>query len=342
MPALFCVLVRRGGSERGFASLIALAALSLFSLLALYMALGAVTELRLADNFEAHTQATYAALAGLNHARVVLRGLAPDDLLKGPDGTYDASPAYLARARSFGFRSLMNWTAARLLDLADPAVDVSSLPDDGLVNTGSVGGAPGTILIPVTGVVYSGMNPYDPGAQLLARYFIKVTDNNGEATELAGDPADDPFLDGDGTFIVRSMGVAQTIRENTGDTVRANSVVVYEGRYRQRRTFDLDAPLVLQGTSVLPAGAAIFTGNTFAIAGGPANPGIAIVDPDTTDAAIPADQVTSALAPNQRGNVQGMGLSPSVMDITASVRANDDKGLVLDSVYLDGFARTAP
>jgi len=342
MPVPFCVLVRRRGSQRGFASLIALAALSIFGLLALYMALGAATELRLADNFEAHTQATYAALAGLNHARVALRGVDPDDLLEGPDGTHDASPAYLARARTFGFRSLMDWTAARLLDLADPSVDVRDLPDDGLVNTGSVGGTPGKVLIPVTGVLYAGMNPYDPGTQLLARYFVKVTDNSGEASELAADPADDPFLDGDGTFIVRSIGVSQTIRENTGNTIRANSVVVYEGRYRQRRTFDLDAPLVLQGTAVLPASTALFAGNTFAIAGGPTNPGIATVDPDTTDASIPGDQVISALAPDQRGSVQGLGLSPSVMDVTASLRAETDKGLVLDPVYLDGFARTAP
>jgi len=62
---------------------------------------------------------------------------------------------------------------------------------------------------------------------------VKVSDNNGEANELDRDPTDNPFFDGDRTIIVRSMGIAQTIAENSGGALRANSVAVYEARFRR-------------------------------------------------------------------------------------------------------------
>ena len=329
----------RAADAAGFASLIALFALSIFCLIAFYMALDAATELRQADNFESHAQASYAALAGLNHARVLLRGLDPDDILKGPDGSYDDAPAYLDQARTFGFRNPIDWATARTLDLADPSDAVGGLPDDGLINTGKFGVAAGTALIPISGVLQSTSDPYGPGTRLLARYFVKVTDNSGESSELAGDPSDNPFVDGDGTFIVRSMGIAQTIRETMGGGVaRVNSVVVYEGRFRQRRTFDLGAPLVLQGTEVQAAGSAMFAGNKFTVSGGAGSAAIATIDPDPGDASVPFAQVAAGIAPNQYANIQGLGMSPSVIDVTAAVRANADNALVLDPAYLENFA----
>src|SRR5437867_5314055 len=333
----------RAADAAGFASLIALFALSIFCLIGFYMALDAATELRQADNFESHAQASYAALAGLNHARVLLRGLDPDDILKGPDGSYDDAPAYLDQARTFGFRNPIDWATARTLDLADPSDAVGGLPDDGLINTGKFGVAAGTALIPISGVLQSTSDPYGPGTRLLARYFVKVTDNSGESSELAGDPSDNPFVDGDGTFIVRSMGISQTIRETVGSVDRVNSVVVYEGRFRQRRTFDLGAPLVLQGTAVQAAGSTMFAGNSFTVIGGAGSAAIATIDPDPGDASIPVAQVTSSIAPSQYANIQGLGMSPSVIDVTAAVRANADNALVLDPVYLESFAaRSVP
>jgi hypothetical protein len=103
----------RPPDETGVALLIALIALSLFSILGLYMTLNATTGLQISDNHESYIQATYAAHSGLNHARVLLRGLAFNDLLKGPDGAYDENPSYLEEARSFKFRNPVPLAMAR-------------------------------------------------------------------------------------------------------------------------------------------------------------------------------------------------------------------------------------
>ena len=66
----------RSAQQEGVALLITLLALALLSLLGLYLTLNANTELQISDNYETQIQASYAALAGLNHARAVIRGLA--------------------------------------------------------------------------------------------------------------------------------------------------------------------------------------------------------------------------------------------------------------------------
>ena len=74
------------------------------------------------------------------------------------------------------------------------------------------------MIIPLTGIALSSPNPYGSGTIITSRYFVKVTDNNGEASERAaegvgpGQP-DDPFVDADGTVIIRTMGVAGAIRQ---------------------------------------------------------------------------------------------------------------------------------
>ena len=67
-------------AEEGLALLVALIGLALFSVLGLYLALNATTELRISDNEESMFQARYAALAGLCHARDIMAGLNFDDL----------------------------------------------------------------------------------------------------------------------------------------------------------------------------------------------------------------------------------------------------------------------
>ena len=52
-----------------------------------------------------------------------------------------------------------------------------------------------------------------------ARYFVKVSDNNGEASERALDPGDSPFVDGDGIVVIRSMAEAKTMRETVGKII---------------------------------------------------------------------------------------------------------------------------
>jgi hypothetical protein len=313
--------------QDGIAVLIALIALLLFSLLGLYVSLNAATEVRISDNFESLIQAKYAAQAGLNHARTLLRGLDFNDLLKGPDGSYSSSLSYISEARSTAFRNPLSWTKALSLDLDFPADDLGGMPDDGVLSTGSVNGADGTVLIPLTGFSTAGNNPLDSGRAVISRYFAKVSDNNGEARELAGDPVDNPFFDGDGTILVRSMGVAGTIRESVGSEFRRNSVVVIEARYRRRSTLDLAAALVIEGSNV----EVTFQGTSLSISGG-AGPGIGTIDTDITDGISP-DQIILAAAGS--GSITGGGSpGPSVVDITGLMRMDPEKALLLEPGYL--------
>jgi hypothetical protein len=307
--------------------LIALIALFLFSLLGLYMSMNAAVDVRISDNLESQIQAKYAAQAGLSHARALLRGLDFSDLLRGPDGVYSSSPSYIAQAHGAAFRNPLSWVRAQSLDLIDPAGGLSGIPDDGILSTGFVNGSGGTILIPLTGLVSATQDPLNPGPAVSARYFVKVSDNNGEAGELIGDPADNPFFDGDGTVLVRAMGVAGTIRELVGTEVRRNSVAVFEARYRHRATFDLPAALVIEGNNI----GASFHGTSFSISGG-AGPGIGTVDTDLTDGTRP-DQILRTAAGS--GSITGGGLpNPSVVDITGIVSADSEKVLLSKPEYL--------
>jgi hypothetical protein len=307
----------------------ALIALALFSLLGLFMSLNATTELRISDNYESHVRATYAALSGLNHARILLRGLAFNDLLRGPDGSYDGAPGNLTQARSFAFRNPIPLTAAYLLDISDPSGELAGMPDDGVVNTGFYDGAPGTELISRMGVFHTSPNPNGNGQIVVSRYFVKVTDNNGDPSEVAGDAEDNPYIDGDGIVIVRSMGVARTISEVTGTALRRNSVVIFEARFKRRSLFNLGPALVVQATSLN----ASFNG-TYQISGG-LFPGIGTIDLDQNDLIHP-DQIIRAAAGT--GTITGGGLpDPSVADISGRIGSGGDAALLLSAQSLWEF-----
>jgi hypothetical protein len=341
-PAIWlptCSAVHHFPHQRGFALLVALIALSLFSAVGLYLCLVATSEVRISDNYESHIQARAAALAGINHARTLLKGLRFDDLLQGPDGTHSTAPAYLAYAKTYSYRSPMDWSAARMLNILDPAGSLATAPDDGIINSGWFPGGNGAALIPMSGIPLFVPNPQAQGMLLVSRYFVKVTDNSGEASELAGDPTDNPFVDGDGQIIVRSMGVAQTLHEDTQAGTRRNSVALFEARFKRFATFDLDAPLVVQGDSVEAASADMFGGNLFSIQGGAANVGVATVNTAAAGGAGPLQQILARLTPAQQKNIQGAGLEPSVRDITSSIASHPDKKLLLDRSYIWRFAR---
>ena len=325
--------------QEGFALLIALIALALVSAIGMYQFMIAASEIRISDNFESYVLARAAALAGLGHGRALLRGLSFDDLLRGPDGTYDATPAGLASARRAAFRTPVPWPAARMLDMADPAGALTGAADDGILNTGRHPGGNGAALIPGTGIALSGPDPSGPGMRIISRYFVKASDNNGEASELAVDPLDNPFLDGDGQILLRSMGIAQTLGEELQGKTKRNSVTMFEGKYRRTSTFDLDAPLVLQGSGIEPAEGEMFVGPLFFVQGGPANAGIAAIDAEPSDGLAPVPQITDWIARGQEKQIQGAGLEPSVQEITAAILANPDKRLLLDKSWLQGFIR---
>jgi len=322
--------------EEGLATLIALIALAIFSLLSFYMAFGAKTELRISDNYESEVQATFAARAGLTHAREVIRGLQYNDLLAGPDGTYNNAAGYLSAARTFAFRNPVPWATARSLNILNPVSDLTGFADDGVMSTGKYGGTNGTPLVPLTGIAETAPNPYGAGTITTARYFVKVTDNNGEATEVApgADFLNNPFVDGDNIIIVRSMGVAQTIHQTVAGTVRRNSVAVAETRFRMRTTFNLDAPFVVEGPDVAFSRNRFFDGNSFDIDGGAGNPGIATIDTNTGDTVSLEQTLESALTKNQQNNISGNCADPCVTDITGTIVPGTDKALLMSPSYL--------
>ena len=63
--------LRKCIDESGAALLLALLALTLLSLLGFLMSLSATTGVQISDNYESHVRGDSAALAGLNHARVL-------------------------------------------------------------------------------------------------------------------------------------------------------------------------------------------------------------------------------------------------------------------------------
>jgi hypothetical protein len=322
------------------ALLISMIVLAMLSLFGLYIAVNATTEIRISDNFESETRARFAAFAGLDHARSAMRGLDFDDQLRGPDGISDGTAAYEKQARTFGFRNLLSWTTARSLNLLDPSGEIGNPPDDGLLNSGQYGSTPGTILIPVTGIALSALDPSGSGSAIASRYFVKITDNNGEASEIAMDPADNPFADGDGLIIVRSMGIASTIRDWSGSTLHHNSVAVFEARLKRRSTFIQDAALLVQALEVQPSASVMFEGDSFAVYGGPGSPGIAVIDADTGDDRVPVGQIRSLVAPQQQDNIQGSGGDNSIEDITGAIATDREKALLLDRQFLQDFVQS--
>jgi hypothetical protein len=120
-------------------------------------------------------------------------------------------------------------------------------------------------------------------------------------------------------------------------------VAVFESRYKRRSTFQLSAPLVILGDSVLPAGTALFEGTGFHLRGGAAAPGLAVIDPNPGNASFPAQQIAQALSPDQAGSITGDGSPPCIRDITSSLAAAGDAALLLSPSYLQEFInRTEP
>jgi hypothetical protein len=311
--------------------ILALLILVLLSLLGLFMSISATTSVQISDNYEAELQATYAALAGVNHARVLLRGVEFDALLKGPDGFFDPGAVYQAEAKSYRFRMPLPLAIARTLSIADPAADVATIPDDGIMSTGVYAATAGIALIPKEGISQPVPNPYGAGAITSARYFVKVTDNNGESSETSGDTADSPSRDGDGIVIVRSMGVSKTMSERLGAILQQNSVAVFETRLKRLSTWRLGSALVALGSQVI----ADFDG-AFEIAGG-AFPGIATVDTDPTDGIFPDQILRGAVA--GVGSITGGGIAdPSIRDVTRQVSQDGDQARLLQPGYLWEFA----
>ncbi len=318
--------------KNGIALLVALIALFLLSIIGLYMVANATTAIKISDNYEGRVQAAEAALAGLNHARALLRGLGFTDLLKGPDGAYDLDPLYEIQAKEFKFRNPVPLRMARTLNVHNPCENYSTIADDGVLNTGFYGGANGIPLIPAEGIALVAPDPNSGKEVTAARYFVKVTDNNGENSEIAGDAEDNPFIDGDGIVIVRSMGIAKTVAAHAVGSSRMNSVVVFEARFKRFATWDLGPAMVVLGSRIEAGfeGSCEISGGWF--------PGVGTIDPAPEDGVFP-DQIFRAAA-SGRATITGGGESePSVRDIGGQVNANPDQSMLLNAGYLWEFIK---
>jgi hypothetical protein len=320
---------RRSGAldEKGSALLLSLLVLAVFTLLGLVMVLNALTGLYISDNYESHIRAECASLSGLNHAHVLMRGLNHDVFLTGPDGSYNPEASYLDSAVRFEFRNPLPIVLAQSLDITDPEKDIAGLQDDGLINTGYYSGLEGIPLIPVSGIAQTFMRPGRNEVMVSSRYFVKVTDNNGEFSEKNGDSSDSPFIDGDGEIIVRSIGVAGTVTDVAPSVTRRNSVVVYEARFRKFSLFDFGPALIILGSRVVSS----FEGD-YRIGGGP-SPGIGIIDVDESD----MEQMILA-GSFGNGTISGAALpNPSIEDLTQAAVADSFRFRVMDAAYLRDF-----
>ena len=317
-------------NEMGLALIITLFTLLIFSILGLFMTMNATTSLQISDNFESQSQATYAALAGIRHATELLRGLDLNAVLRGPDGTYTSSISYLNEAKNFRFRLPFSLISAQSLNIGDPGAELAGTTDDGIINTGFFDGTNGTELIPLTGIAQFSPNPNGSRQSPQSRYFVKVTDNNGESSELAGDSADNPFADGDGVVIVRSLGLSNTFSERTGTVSRRNSVALFETRLKRFFTWNLGPALVAIGSriNISFSGEPQIAGNFSA--------GIAAIDAFDEDSISPSQMIREAAGTT--GSISGAGLpEPSIRDITNEVRTNSDQKLLLKPQYLWEF-----
>ena len=315
--------------ESGIALLLTLFALALISILGLIVTMNAITELRISDNSESHTQAVLAAISGIDHARIAVHRLDFDALLRGPDGVYDTSAAYITKAKSFGFRLPFSILTAQTLNIEAPLADIVDAQDDGIISTGAFFGAPGTALIPREGIAQWAYNP-DGTGRILSRYFVKVTNNNGEASELAGDATNNPFIDGDGIIIVRSIGVSRTIAESAGESIRRNSVAVFESRLRRPAIWDLGPALNILG----PSANAMFTGTPEIY--GETEAGIGVLNTAGGGGGEFAEHLIKIASGVE--NISGGGLpSPSIRDISTEAMNERDKSIFFNANAMNDY-----
>ena len=144
--------------------------------------------------------------------------------------------------------------------------------------------------------------------------------NNPEA-------ADD---DRDGIVILRSMGVAQAQPWHILPTV-LNCVTLVEARFRQERTFDLPAAILLFGAS----GRFNWSGDRFRVLGGEA-PAIAVV---STTASTLTDQVVDSL----RGREEVLVTSQSeVEDVTETYQSSAALAKTLSATFWAHFLESLP
>jgi len=307
-------------NERGVALLIVLLLAVILSLLILSVAVSSMRENQISTEFENHEKALLVADAGLNSAKVLLRGKDLDALLSQAASI----PSYLpdSNPRPFAYRNPINLREARNINFDSPP-GASGRTDYGW-------------LTPAGGTVIGS-----------GRYFAKLSDNQDDG---------DPRSDSDGTVCLRVMGVhAGSFTEvSTHGTSRKNSVAVVEAILKRDTTFQLESPLTIPASdTVTPFGGAQFKvdgydhssifDSTDDIGNHddddlPDFPAVNVVyDNPPSNSSDTVDDIIDSLKKNEKDNFDGTGGTPSIVDGTVDIKADPDAQKILDPNFLDKF-----
>ncbi|MBI4455038.1 MAG: hypothetical protein HY644_03970 [Acidobacteria bacterium] len=316
-------------SERGAALILALIGLMLLTLLGLAAALSSSIEYNISNHYVTSQQALAIADSGLNFGKSYLRGRDFSGVLK----QYALVPAYTSETQpaeeALAARNPITSLAARSIDF--------SIPFSTPVTPWKVYGFIG----PTSGAPLGG-----------GRYFLKLTDNKDE-TET-----NDPYADIDHKSYLRSIGIYRTLTSDKVSPGRVQaSVAVIEVLLKRDLSFEIASPFALYGPDVNPAQNNLFDGNSFLIdgynhngmtrdqiLGGDDHPETGAVsgvgsifnggDGDTVST------IEQSLAKNQENNITGAGGTPSVGDITDTVKNGVDSANVLDPNFVGKFIST--
>ena len=147
---------------------------------------------------------------------------------------------------------------------------------------------------------------------------------------LTNNPEEGTHGDRDGIVILRSMGVVQAQPWPVLPAV-INCVTVVEARFRQERTFDLPAAILLFGA----AGRFNWSGDRFRVVGGEA-PAIAVV---STTVSTLTDQVIESLQGHESVLVTSQA---EVEDVTETYEDSTDLARILDADFWSHFLESLP
>ena len=147
---------------------------------------------------------------------------------------------------------------------------------------------------------------------------------------LTNNPEETADGDRDGIVILRSMGVAQAQPWPILPAV-LNCVTVVEARFRQERTFDLPAAILLFGAS----GRFNWSGDRFRVLGGEA-PAIAVV---STTVSTLTDQVAESLQGHEAVLVSSQA---GVEDVTETYRSSAALARILSANFWGHFLASLP
>lgn len=151
---------------------------------------------------------------------------------------------------------------------------------------------------------------------------------------FSNNPEEPRDLDSDKVILVRSLGVVPGLLPDPAAGDVRNAVTLVEARFRKETVFDLPAALALSGDS----GDFQLDGSSFTVDGGD-RIGVAVV---AVAAAGLLEDFLDALSPSQRDRVRGAGAIPSVRDVSADYRDDENRRSVFEASFWRHFEESLP